>query len=179
MNPILTANCFFICCPRCSLFDVAKAAFVFDSVLSQLKQTAIDTSSYLSIVVIFKHLRKKSFNWNCFTILLWITFYRIWLLKNVPIARAFPFIIVSAKIALWTMHNLKIDDLACFKLNTGHIAPYLVHLILNSVSLILNTAGLILNAWCLILITAGLILNTSFHQFYGIQKGIDFSKSGP
>jgi len=33
---------------------VAKASFVFDSALSQLKQTAIDASSYLSIAVAFK-----------------------------------------------------------------------------------------------------------------------------
>jgi len=59
------------------------------------------------------------------------------------------------------MHNLKIDDLACFKQNTGHITPYLVHLILNPVSLILNTAGLILNRVCLIINAGCLILNTA------------------
>jgi len=41
---------------------VAKASFVFDSVLSQLMQTAIDASLYLSITVAFKQPGKESFN---------------------------------------------------------------------------------------------------------------------
>jgi hypothetical protein len=38
---------------------VAKAAFVFDSVFSQLKQTAIDVFLHLSIAVAFKQPGKN------------------------------------------------------------------------------------------------------------------------
>jgi len=41
---------------------VAKASFVFDSALCQLKQTAIDVFLHLSIAVAFKQPGKESFN---------------------------------------------------------------------------------------------------------------------